>query len=682
MLIDELLPPSTPLGTASGEIDRKDVKWSPEQLDDATALKMVVQDAQTDENFLWTRNIPSEWDKLDRLYLAKVQTTYWEGTGIPRANLGIPLVLEHVESITPQIISGLFQQDPPFQSSPRPGTSMQDARANDALLGWAVDSCDFREQLRLGLKSALLYGNGVWKYGWRSCSKKIIEYRRKQAQQFEPLQVGGVTTDNEYSDDVEPVEREIEISEPTFEWVDLRHILVDSGCRTHDIRKASRVTHRLYLTIEDIDELREYEGYNIPSRDKLLKILFPPKEEPQESLVETSGGTLSVDADFKYRAEARAATTSANPIGNVFEVLERWDNNRVITVLARKLVIRNAPNEHQEKPFRSVGFVDVLGSWHALGIGYLIGNEQRMQQGVQNAFLDDLSLSLNGMFVRKRGTNTPTQQLRMRPGGVIDSDDEKGVNILQRQPIPIEVFSVLAASDSRAQRRTAASEMMVQGVMPAEKSSITRTKAGVDALTSGTGARLQYFVENIADLVFVPTLEAFRRLIPQKLKPSQIQKILSEELKDAYTGDVMAVVNAQVDLTILATAKLAARKGAAATLPLLWQYLTAEPVLNALAEAGKKVNFGELVNMSFDVSGFPNRQDVIVAMTPEDQQRAAMNNPAVQQAQAKQQQMAQAHNNQLQLIEEENIARAGRDVVKSALDQQAADNAPPKEGKK
>jgi hypothetical protein len=683
MLIDELLPPSTPVGTADSEIERSEVVWSPASPADKTALKLVVQDAQEDENFIWSRGIPSEWDRLDRLFLATVQMQYWEGTGIPRAHLGIPLVLEHIESITPQIITGLFQQDPPFLSQPRPGASMQLARGNDALLGWAVDSCDFREQLRLGLKSALLYGNGVWKYGWRTCTKTIIEYRRKQAQQFTPLGVGGVTTPSEYSDEVEQVEREVEISEPTFEWIDLRHVLVSKDCRSHDIRRADHVTHRLYLTVEDLDELREYEGYNIPDRAKLVKILFPPKEEPDDNRTETSGSTLDVDNDFRYRAEGRSVAPSVDPLKQPLEILERWDDDKVITVVAKKLVIRNAPNEFHEKPFRSVGFVDVLGSWHALGIGYLIGNEQRMQQGVQNAFLDDLSLSLNGMFVRKRGTNTPTQQLRMRPGGVIDSDDEKGVNILQRQPIPIEVFGVLSASDARAQRRTAANEMFVQGVMPAEKSSITRTRAGVDALTSGAGARLQYFVENIADLVFVPTLVAFRKLIPNKLKPSQIQSILSSELNEAWSGDVMALVNAQFDITILATAKLAARKSLAQTLPLMWQYLTAEPVIQALAQEGKKVSYSELVNMSFDVSGFPNRQDVIIDMTADDNARMQQNNPAVQQAQAKAAQAQQDHANKLDLIEEENIARSGRDVVKAGLTQQLADNAPaPKAGKK
>ena len=97
--------------------------------------------------------------------------------------------------------------------------------------------------------------------------------------------------------------------------------------------------------------------------------------------------------------------------------------------------------------------------------------------------------------------------------------------------------------------------------------------------------------------------------------------------------------------------------------PLLFQFITTEPVMNALAEQGKKVNFGELVNMVFDVSGWPNKTDVVVAMTPQEQQRRLMNNPVV----AQQALAAQKSELKSQEAEKKLEGQAGRDILKARL---------------
>jgi hypothetical protein len=673
MLLDTLLPSETPIGTAHQEIERREVSLPEVTPADATVLKIVVQDAESAESHLLMSGIISEWDANERLYLFHVPSQPWEGTTIPRANLGIPLVYEHIESILPQIMAGLFQDEPPFTSFPLPGTSMDTARAADGLLSYELRLANFKEESRLGLKSALLQGMGIWKLGWMTRIESVKQLRRKEAPKFQPLAMGGVLVGG--SDELVEDTVEVEINEPTFEWVNIRHVLVDPGLRTQDIRKARFVIHRLYLTAEDLDGLREIEGYKIPSRERLIEIFFPPKEDALKSAVEASSG---LDIAPEFQAVDRAEATTIDPLKQPLEVLEYWTPTHVYTVLQRKLVIRADVNEWGEIPFRSVAYSDILDSFWGIGVARLIGPEQRLQQGVTNAFLDDLSLSLNGMFKRKRGSNVPTQQLRMRPGGIIDSDDEEGVEVLQRQPIPLEVGVVLAASDARAQRRTAANELVVQGGMPAQKSSITRTATGVQTLTSGTGTRLQYLAENFATMVFIPTLEAFHKMNAKKLKPSQIEAILSKELGLAYQGDVVNILNARLKFQVLAASRLQAKRALATTLPLLFQFLLAEPVIGALQTEGKKVNIGEMVKMLYDVSGWPNRQDVIVEMSEEDQLRAALNNPAVAGMIAQQQQLQTRHEQAIEMNEEENLNRSGRDVIQAIL---KSATAPKSEGK-
>jgi hypothetical protein len=670
-LLEDIAPQQTfAEGEAFQPIEQpKEVPRPPQTPEDETALRIVVQDTLYTERWLESKMLPLEWLRYDRLYQFKVPAQFWEGTNIPRANLGIPLVYEHVESILPQVMAGLFSDDPPFMSEPRPGTSMQAARANDALLAWELDRVNFKEEIRLGAKSALIYGVGIWKWGWHSYTKKRTEYRRKQSRRFLPAgALGGVMVDQDLSDEVEAREVEEEVNEPTFEYVNIRHVLVDPGCRVSDIRKAKFVVHRLYLTLLDLEELAGREGYNIPPIERLKQVFFPPKEKPLAGSIETS----TIDMNSEFRAMPRNLDSTVDPLNQPLEVLEYWTADRVYTVVQRKLVIRNQANEFGRIPFLSACFSDVLDSFYGMGIAKLVGGEQRLQQGTINTFLDDLSLSLNGMFVRVRGKNTPTQQLRMRPGGIIDTDDDKGIGILQRQPIQLEVGAVMASSDSRAQRRTAANEMVVQGSLPSDKSSITRTATGVQALTGGSGARLQYFVENIASQVFVPFLRAIHAMNGRYLKPSQIERILTKELNQAYQGDTIDLINAQVNFNVLAASKLQARRSMSSSLPLMFQFLLTEPVMNSLQVEGKKVNVAELVNMLFQVTGWPNKQDVIVSMTPQDQQRAMLNNPAVQQMMAQQGTMQAQEDSKMRLLEEENVARAGRDVIRSLLKQAEA----------
>lgn len=644
--------------------DEKATTLPPEAISDKEALKIVVQDAIYTEHWLAGKMLPMEWLRCERLYQFKVPLQFWEGTSIPRANLGMPLVYEHVESILPQVIGGLFADNPPFMSRPRPGTSMNAARANDALLTWELNRAHFREGIRSMCKSALIFGTGIGKWGWHSYTRKVKQLQRKNPGQFVPAGVqGGITLYG--NDEVEPVEKTIEVNEPTFEFVNLTHVLVDPSCRTSDIRGAKFIIHRIYLTLLDLKDLADNPDYKLPPIELMKQLFFPPKEPVPIGSLETS----TADMTTEFKAMPRNQDSTIDPTQQPLEVLEYWTQDRVYTVVNRRLVIRNQANPLHKLPFVSICFSDIIDSFYGMGVGRLVGGEQRMQQGVMNSFLDDLSLSLNGMFVRVRGKNTFTGQLRMRPGGVIDTDDEKGIGMLQRQPIQLEVGPILAESDRRAERRTAASEFAVQGTMPSQGRSITRTATGVQALTGGSGARLQYFIENAAYQAFVPILEAFHAMNQQNLKPSQVKNILTKELEVAYNGDVLDLLNADVDFDILAASRLQARMAYRASLPLIYQFLLTEPVIQGLQIEGKKVNISELVNMLFQVTGWPNEQNVVVDMSPEDQQRLMMQNPAVQQLMTQRAQSAQQTGDKSQLLTEETEQQAGRDVIRALLKQ-------------
>jgi hypothetical protein len=633
--------------------------------EDLTALRLVVGDMKKAE--AWANMFMWRFNRYDDLYLFRVPMAFWEGTTVPRAHLGVPLVYEHIESLLPQVINTLFLQTPPYMSRPRPGTSMPSARANDGILGWELEQTFFREQIRLLAKSALLYGTGIGKWGWLTETKSKVRVRRVAEPPTieDPItgQLRQVETPD--TDDLEVIVEDEVINRPTFEALNLRHVFVDPGLRLPDVRKAKYVIHQAYMTIRQLDNLRDVDGYDIPDQAKLVSFFFPPKEEAIHSLAsQTTGGTLT-SFTKEFEPAKVEEDTSVNPLEHPLEVLEYWSKDRVVTVLQRKLVLRSERNEFNVIPFVSTVYSDVPNQFYGIGVTQLIGPEQRLQQGVINARLDDLSLMLNGMFIRVRGANTPTQQIRVRPGGVIDSDQKDGVTPIDRKPAVPESFAEVDASDKRAQRRTGANELVVQGTIPSSGSTFGRTATGINALSAGAGTRIQYFIENLADQVYVPILRAFTEMNRTRLMPSQVQRILNEELALQYEGSALDILNGRFEFEILAAGKLQARSSMAQSLPLLFQFITNEPVIAALAEQGRKVNFGELVNMVFDVSGWPNKTDVIVAMTPQEQQRRLMNNPAV----AAQALAAQKSEQKSREAEQKLEGQAGRDILKARLEE-------------
>lgn len=648
---------------------QSEVKWGDEDdFPDETALKITIQDRAQSIAWIQSQGWILQWQREERLYLFKVPTRFWEGTNTPRSALGMPVVYEAIESILPQFMSAIFADDPPFLIQPRPKTSSDAARAVQAILGWEVDRANVRNEVKLGLKYMLLHGTGIWTYGWERKIQKRKMYRRKNSQTFKQLPNDGGLIKTSGKDTYEKFDFEEVINQPYFEHRNIRHILTDPGLRVSDISKSKFVIDLQYPTIEDLDDLRDYEGYRIPTREQLLSLMFSPAEVPTQNPLESP--TLNIFQEFN--AKPRNEKPSVDPLKQPLELATYWTKDRVFVVLQGKLVIRNERNPFGKIPYLSVPMAEVLGYFYGIGVANVVGNEQRLQQGIINGYVDDFALNLNGMFTRVRGSNVLAQQLRMKPGGVIDTDNAEGVGILPRQPLLTgDVMTLLQSSDSRVARRTAASEISVTGAAPSKNSSITRTATGVNSLSSGTGTRLQSIVENFSNQVFIPMLQAFHEMNVLFLSPEEIEALLTDELGEAYkTIDVLEIVNGQYDFRMLAASKLQARAAQAQSLPLLYQFLLTAPVLDNLAQNGKKVNIEELVKMTFDTTGWPNYTSVIVPMTQEDQARLDANSPAAQ-AQAAQQANAQkqATDGQIksQLLQQESTDETGREIIKELI---------------
>lgn len=636
---------------------------------DDPAARLVVQDCIRAEGAEMTKAFILGWTTASLLYQSPYSPSYWEGTNVPAASVPFFTVATAVNSLTPQILNGLFYDDPPFLIQERPGTTSQAARAIGALLAYQLEDINFREELRLGTTNAALYGTEIFKWGWENYTRERKIYKRKNPSITQKSSVPGQQPIQIDDDEIEETVETETIDRPCFEHiVDLKHVLVDPGLNVPDIRKAKYVIHRNYMTWKQLERLRDRPGFDIPTEKKLLEMLLPPvKEEAEAGPAENSDAGALWDA----RAEPRFNDTSANPLEDPLEVLERWDNETYTVILQKKIVLCNDKNPYGKIPFLSINWWDVPSAFWGLGLGRTIGSEQRLQQGITNIWLDQATLNLNGVYVRVRGKNVPTQNIRIAPGKIIDVEDKDGFKPLERQPAVPEAQQHIILSQSRAEQVSGANEAASQGIAGnSGHSNLARSSAGAQLIASGASNRLSDFVEKLSNQIIIPFLYEVYEMDRAMLPVSQMRYILDDELEHEFIksgGDIVDLLNARVKFSILAGAKMQARRNMAQALPLMTQYLMNPETSQALAVQKKKIDVLEITHMQFEASDWKNYKDVIIDMTPEDEARWQATQPAaaVQAKTAAASQMQETKfQQQQQLADQQNEARAARDILR------------------
>lgn len=608
---------------------------------EVTALKLVQQNIMVAEQFVSSKRIPADLDRIDNLYRAYIPPKNWPNTNQPRSHLSMPLILESIEQVISQIHMAFWgDPDGPFVITASGKTPARAARAMGKVAKFCLKASKAKEEFRKTLKSTLLYPQGVIRWGWQSYSHSKHEWTRVNGKLKHDL-------------------KNTEMLIPCCENIELRNFWVDPGLRGQDVRPAKWVIAQFFTDGYGLDDLREDERYfNIPTKEQLIEILADGRDEKA-----TDSGSAAKQQTFReYQAEKQEDAESADPMNQPLEILEMVTPDQVICVLQRKIVIRMDSNEFGEINYNSCAFIDVLGSWFGFGIGKLLEGDQRFAAGVVNAWIDGLSLALQPTWHRKKGVGAMAQNINIAPGKVVNDDGD--LEQLKMDAKTQESLTALEATESRAARRVGANggDGMPNQAM--------RTAEGVQAFSSGVQTRLQYFIDIWADLVFIPVIEHYIELAKTHLTEEHIKSILDDADEQAYEGDILEIYNGTFNIEVSPATKLAAKRAMAQLLPMLMQFFQSEPVQNALMAQNKKVDFVELAEQAMSLTGWPS-DDIIVDATPQEVQQYLQTQPGVVAAQQQGANMAQAHQNMLEQIEAKGQANAGVDVVKHILDQSA-----------
>ncbi len=676
----ELTAPTDAVGLeASGTgapLQSADFDQKGELKNESGELSLVVNSAAAARSYLTNKQWNLLWRDADLLFQAPRPLTTYENTYVLEPNVQRFTVAKICNAVIPQLYKGLFYADPPMILRPRPGTPQMVTDAKTALFSFLLDECRFKTHTKWGMETMAHLGTGIWKWGY---DWKEIKTKKRQATGIK-LSTGPdtdplVTT---LPKDVTPVitETKMIVPCPFFEHRPLDKVLPDPKLDKGDIREADWVIDVQYMDFYQLSDLKKFleeagedamEGWTFPAN---LRDVWQPQVQPNidNSLEQTMYMKGAV-----HHAED-VSTAPPDPLRVKLEVLEYWDKNRKILVLNNTKVIYSGTNEFGCVPFLSCNWWNRPKSFYGMGLGLIIGQNQRVDQGTINAILKILSFGVNPLYVKRRDSNNLTQMVRTNIGKVltVDGEADKAFHLMETPSIPRDIWQALGESQSATESSSGADQMLVQGSTAGPRAGMGRTSGGSSIMANASATRLDGPLDNFIEQVFKPFLGILDMIVFTKMSDAHIIHVLGKEMgeKLANSVNMEEYWNAMFSFEVLAGSSMAAKRTMAQSMVMLTQILDNPQIQESLADINEEyIDFKPIIAMWMEASEWKNGQDIIKPMTPAMKQKRAANSKAAQmqmQMQAKQQDTQQKFQQKSELEDQSSNNRIKRDLVIAA----------------
>lgn len=333
-------------------------------------------------------SLESKWDRYYKLFRAHTEGTPDDS----RSNLNIPYIFAQVEAAVPKIVNNLFAAKPYIGVMPMRGDSVEKAKALEMLIDYQVGHIlKMPIQMLKIVKECLVYGTAIMKVTWR------FEVAEKKTRLPEMDELGNVISREERTVPY------VKYDDPNVEHIDLYDFYIDPAATS--IEKAKYCIHRVMRSPEYI-EARMEEGIY--------------KKFPVDKLRGGAEGT-----DFRQqRLDNVGVGSGVGAEDNRIELLEYWEDDRVIVVANQKVLLRDeeTPFWHNRKPFVSVNLIPVMHEFYGMSYPEIMEHLHAELNTLRNQRRDNVSLVINRMWRKLKMADIDTTQLRSRPGGVIEVD--------------------------------------------------------------------------------------------------------------------------------------------------------------------------------------------------------------------------------------------------------------------
>ena len=582
-----------------------------------------------------------------------------------------------MNSVVPQLYKGLFYDDPPMILRPRPGEHQDVVDAKTALYSYILDKSKFKTETKWGLETMAHLGTGIWKWGYDWM--KIETSKRKAAVLKETVGPDGqqqtINIPLDLPPDITTTTKVVPM--PFFEHRPLDKVLVDPKLDVPDIREAKHVVDVRYMDFYEMNDLKEalelaakddksvMDGWSFPEK---LKDAWIQPPAPASNL--QTEQTLYMKGAVHHAQDVNVAN-SVDPLRTKLEVLEYVDSKRKILVLDAKKVIYTGENEFKRINFLSSNWWNRPKAFFGMGLGLIVGQNQRVDQGTINAILKILSYGVNPIYLKRRDGNNLTQMVKTNVGKImtVDGDDvSKAFSLMETPKVPGDIWNALRESEQATESSSGADQQLVQGSSAGPRSSMGRTSGGAAIQASASATRLDGPLDNFIEQVFKPFLYIVDEIVFKKMSDAAIIHILGEVLGKSLTKslDMQQYWDAQIDFEVLAGASMAAKRTMAQSMVMLTQFLDNPQLTQALGEMDLYIDYNVVFKMWMEASEWKNGQDIVKPMPADKKAKRDANSPAAQNAarmQAQQQQNQSKFAQKQEMEDQQSNNRIKRDLV-------------------
>ena len=534
-------------------------------------LALVCRSAELAKAFIQNRQWTLLWRDADILFQSPRPMTVYENTYVLEPNVQRFTVAKVCNAVVPQLYKGLFYDDPPMLLRPRPGTSQKVVDAKTSLYSYILDECRFKNHVKWGLEQMAHLGTGIFKWGYDW--KEIVTVKRTAAtaRVSTPNPDGSIGYEDVPQDVPPNIERKVKIVPmPFFEHRPLNRVLVDPQLEVSDIREARWVIDIRYMDWYQFTDLKNavkgavadgengvvINGWNFPS-DAQISAMW--NGQPGQQLQDLDMTTQVRGVVF--HSEEVNAQTSPDPRRTKLEVMEYWDNGRKILVLNKEKVIYTGDNEFKKIPFLSSNWWNRSRAFYGMGLGLIVGQNQRVDQGMINSILKILSYGVNPIYLRNRDDNAPTQTIRTGLGKILSvTDTEKSYRLLESPKVPGDVWSALKESESATESSSGADQTLVQGSSAGPRAGMGRSATGANLMAGASATRLDGPLDNFIEQVFKPFIGIIDMLVFTVMSDFSIRHILGKKEGADFLQNfsMQEFHDAQIEYEVLAGASLAA----------------------------------------------------------------------------------------------------------------------------
>lgn len=501
------------------------------------------------------------WERSYNNWRGKLDTTLFPW----RSKLFIPWSFTVVETIIPKV----FARDPKWRAISRsPDFSDEASRVVQDLLTYQWIRAGMRLKMYDFIKDSLMYSKGYAKVSWK--------FKTKTTTIQEP-----VVGKNDEITFKETRKSDIEHDDPNIEIVDPYDIYVDPDATCLD--DAAYLIQRKSVPLSQVKDNPNYKN-----TDKINEETY---EDQYLDKISRYGD--SVPQKDKHK--------------DLVEILEYWEEDRLVVIANRGVVLRDTPNPYHHKMIPFVELDDYRDPHKYYGQSELsvIDPLQREVNSIRNQRRDYDNLALNPVVMMVPGTLRNPNSAVMAPGAVWNVTDLNSIAPFALPQLQSSATDIEQQTIADIQRTVAIDEIGI-GLLPDNPQRRSATEVVTAQSMAGKRfaikiALLEEAVKKIGQLVFALNQQFLdqERLIQVvgERGATEWVELGPEDIRGDYFIDIEAG-------SMLPKDEIAARQEAVQLL----QYIT--PIIAPVIQTNPGV-IAPIIRMVLDTFELPGKQEIM-----------------------------------------------------------------------